>query len=80
MTVCGVLPMALAASTPVHLLVGAYVLTCTPEDARRTAAAIPGATCTVMEELGHFPMPELPAAFRSFFADALARMKVSADV
>lgn len=32
------------ARTPVHLLVGAYDLSCTPEDARRTAAAIPGAT------------------------------------
>jgi pimeloyl-ACP methyl ester carboxylesterase len=66
--------------TPVHLLVGAYDLTCTPEDARRTAAAIPGATCTVMEELGHFPMSEHPVGFRPFFADALARMKVTADV
>jgi pimeloyl-ACP methyl ester carboxylesterase len=68
------------AATPVHLLVGAYDLTCTPEDARRTAAAIPGATCTVMPELGHFPMSEHPAAFRPYFADALARMKVTADV
>jgi pimeloyl-ACP methyl ester carboxylesterase len=68
------------ARTPVHLLVGAYDLTCTPEDAKRTAAAIPGATCTVMEELGHFPMSEHPAGFRPFFADALARMKVPADV
>lgn len=68
------------ARTPVHLLVGAYDLTCTPEDARRTAAAIPGAACTVMDELGHFPMSEHPAGFRPFFADALARMKVAADV
>ena len=66
--------------TPVHLLVGAYDLTCTPEDARRTAAAIPGATCTVMDELGHFPMSEHPAGFRPFFADALARMKLPAEV
>jgi pimeloyl-ACP methyl ester carboxylesterase len=59
---------------PVHLLVGAYDLTCTPEDARRTAAAIPGATCTVMDELGHFPMSEHPLGFRPYFKDALARM------
>lgn len=59
---------------PVHLLVGAYDLTCTPEDARRTAAAIPGATLTVMQELGHFPMSEHPQAFRPYFADALALM------
>jgi pimeloyl-ACP methyl ester carboxylesterase len=65
--------------TPVHLLVGAYDLTCTPEDAKRTAAAISGATCTVMEELGHFPMSEHPAGFRPFFADALTRMKAPAN-
>jgi pimeloyl-ACP methyl ester carboxylesterase len=62
------------ARTPVHLLVGAYDLTCTPEDARRTAAAIPGATCAVMEELGHFPMSEHPQGFKPHFTDALARM------
>lgn len=60
--------------TPVHILVGAYDLTCTPEDARRTAEAIPGASLTVMDELGHFPMSEHPEAFRPYFADALARM------
>lgn len=64
-----------AARTPVHLMVGAYDLTCTPEDAARTAAAIPGATLTVMPELGHFPMSEHPAAFRPYFAEALARMR-----
>jgi pimeloyl-ACP methyl ester carboxylesterase len=63
------------AQTPVHLLVGAYDLTCTPEDACRTAKAIPGATIEVMEELGHFPMSEHPEGFRPFFLDALSRMK-----
>ena len=62
------------ARTPVHLIVGAYDLTCTPEDAARTAAAIPGATLAVMDELGHFPMSEHPAGFRPFFLDALGRM------
>lgn len=61
--------------TPVHILVGAYDLTCTPEDAARTAAAIPGATLAVMDDLGHFPMSEHPAGFRPFFLDALARMR-----
>lgn len=46
--------------TPVHIIVGAYDLTCTPEDAERTANAIPGATLAVMDELGHFPMSEHP--------------------
>lgn len=62
------------AHTPVHFLVGAYDLTCTPEDARRTADAIEGATLSVMPELGHFPMSEHPEAFRPYFADALKRM------
>ena len=60
--------------TPVHLIVGAYDLTCTPEDAKRTADAIAGATLSVMDELGHFPMSEHPTGFRPFFAEALRRM------
>ncbi len=64
--------------TPVHILVGAYDLTCTPEDAKRTARAIPGATVTVMDELGHFPMSEHPEGFRPFFIDALQKMRVPA--
>lgn len=60
--------------TPVHIIVGAYDLTCTPEDAERTAKAIPGATLAVMDELGHFPMSEHPEGFRPFFVDALAKM------
>jgi pimeloyl-ACP methyl ester carboxylesterase len=62
------------AKTPVHLLVGAYDLTCTPEDAARTARAIPGATIAVMDELGHFPMSEHPEGFRPFFVTALEKM------
>lgn len=60
--------------TPVHFLVGGYDFTCTPEDARRTADAIPGATLDVMSELGHFPMSEHPVAFRPFFLNALDKM------
>lgn len=60
--------------TPVHIIVGAYDLTCTPEDAKRTANAIPGATLAVMDELGHFPMSEHPDGFRPFFVEALAKM------
>lgn len=61
-------------ATPVHILCGVYDLTCTPEDATRTANAIPGATLEVMDELGHFPMSENPTAFKPYFASALARM------
>ena len=62
------------ATTPVHIIVGAYDLTCTPEDAERTANAIPGATLAVMDELGHFPMSEHPDGFRPFFIEALEKM------
>lgn len=68
------LPHIDTVSTPVHILVGAYDLTCTPEDAQRTADAIPGATLAVMDELGHFPMSEHPDGFKPFFRDALRRM------
>nr|WP_325249092.1 alpha/beta hydrolase [Amylibacter sp.] len=67
------------AQTPVHLLVGAYDLTCTPEDAKRTADAIAGASLTVMDELGHFPMSEHPEGFRPYFLDALERMKPATE-
>jgi pimeloyl-ACP methyl ester carboxylesterase len=72
------LPTIDTGKTPVHIIVGAYDLTCTPEDAKRTADAIPGATLAVMDELGHFPMSEYPEGFRPFFVDALARMPVAA--
>ncbi|GAA4219479.1 pimeloyl-ACP methyl ester carboxylesterase [Sagittula marina] len=62
------------AKTPVHFIVGAYDFTCTPEDAKRTADQIDGATLSIMEEVGHFPMSEHPDGFRPFFVDGLARM------
>lgn len=62
------------AKTPVHLIVGVYDLTCTPEDAKRTADAIDGATLSVMDEVGHFPMSEHPDGFRPFFFEALGKM------
>lgn len=57
--------------TPVHIMCGEYDLTCTPEDARRTADAIPGATLVIMKDLGHFPMSEHPLAFKPYFMEAL---------
>ena len=59
---------------PLHIMVGEYDMTCTPEDAERTARAIPGATLALMPGIGHFPMSENPAAFRPHFIAALARM------
>jgi len=65
------------AKTPVHIIVGAYDLTCTPADAERTANAIKGATLAIMDELGHFPMSEHPEGFRPFFAAALDKMAIT---
>ena len=59
---------------PVHIMVGTYDMTCTPEDAKRTADQITGATLAVMEGIGHFPMSENPATFRPHFIEALAKM------
>ncbi len=56
---------------PLFLLTGEYDFSCTPEDTARTAAAIPGASFTVMQELGHFPMAENPAQFRKYILPVL---------
>ena len=60
--------------TPVHIMCGEYDLTCTPEDALRTASAIEGATVTIMKDLGHFPMSEHPVAFKPYFMEALSKV------
>lgn len=62
------------AKTPVHFIVGAYDFTCTPEDAKRTADQIEGATLSVMDEVGHFPMSEHPEGFRPHFIEGLGKM------
>jgi pimeloyl-ACP methyl ester carboxylesterase len=62
------------AKTPAHFIVGAYDFTYTPEDAKRTADQVAGATLSVMDEVGHFLMSEHPEAFRPFFVEGLAKM------
>ncbi|WP_458757079.1 alpha/beta fold hydrolase [Afipia sp. TerB] len=56
---------------PLYLLTGEYDFSCSPEDTLRTAASIKGAKATVMEALGHFPMSENPAQFRTYIAPVL---------
>ena len=56
---------------PLYLLTGEYDFSCTPEDSRRTAASIKGARFTVMKGLGHFPMSEDPAQFRTYLLPVL---------
>lgn len=60
---------------PVYLLTGEYDFSCTPEDTLRTGKAIAGAETTIMEGLGHFPMSEDPAQFRSYILPVLERLR-----
>lgn len=62
---------------PLTMLTGEYDFSCTPEDTKRTAAAIPGAEVTIMKELGHFPMSENPAQFRRYILPVLERIKAA---
>src|ERR1700687_6130325 len=59
---------------PLYLLTGEYDFSCTPEDTMRTAAAIGGASVTIMERLGHFPMSENPEQFRRYIAPVPGRI------
>jgi len=59
---------------PLYLLTGEYDFSCTPDDTRRTAAAIKGASVTIMEQLGHFPMSENPEQFRRYIAPVLTEI------
>jgi pimeloyl-ACP methyl ester carboxylesterase len=63
---------------PLYLLTGAYDFSCTPEDTRRTAATISGARVTIMDGLGHFPMSEDPARFRTYILPVLDRIRGAA--
>lgn len=60
---------------PLYLLTGAYDFSCTPEDTRRTARAIPGARVEIMPELGHFPMSENPELFRAHLLPILEEIR-----
>jgi pimeloyl-ACP methyl ester carboxylesterase len=64
-----------AGRCPLYLLTGEYDFSCTPEDTRETAARIPGARLTIMEGLGHFPMSEHPARFRTYLLPVLEEIR-----
>ena len=64
-----------SASCPLYLLTGEYDFSCTPDDTLRTADAISGVKVTVMKELGHFPMSENPARFRSYILPVLDEIR-----
>jgi pimeloyl-ACP methyl ester carboxylesterase len=54
--------------TQVHVISGDYDWSATPERAKALADAIPGATYTRMEGMGHFPMSEDPKSFERYLA------------
>jgi pimeloyl-ACP methyl ester carboxylesterase len=60
---------------PLYLLTGEYDFSCTPADTERTASAIKGARYTMMKGLGHFPMSEHPAQFRSYLVPVLDEIR-----
>lgn len=59
---------------PVYLLTGEYDYSCRPEFSEATAARIDGAQCTIMTEMGHFPMSENPAQFRPYLLQVLGQI------
>jgi pimeloyl-ACP methyl ester carboxylesterase len=60
--------------TQVHVISGDYDWSATPERAKALADAIPGATYTRMEGMGHFPMSEDPKSFERYLATLLDRI------
>jgi len=60
---------------PLYLLTGEYDFSCTPEDTRRTAEKIKGAEVVIMTALGHFPMSENPAHFRTYILPVLEKIR-----
>src|ERR1019366_351017 len=62
---------------PLYLLTGAYDFSCTQEDTKRTAAAVPGAKVKIMEEMGHFPTGVNPARFREYILPVLEEIRQS---
>ncbi len=49
---------------PLYLLTGDYDFTVPPETTQLIADKVPGAEFTVMTEMGHFCINEIPARFR----------------
>ena len=60
---------------PMWLLTGDYDYSASPEATRATAAHIPGAQVTIMEQLGHFPMSENPPRFLNYLRPVLEAIK-----
>ena len=55
-----------------YVLSGDYDWSAYPAAAKALADAVPGATYTLMEGMGHFPMAEDPAQFKKYLLPVLA--------
>ena len=62
---------------PLYLMTGEYDYSCSPAETEEVAAMVPGATCTIMPGLGHFPMSEDPDRFLEHLRPALAAIAES---
>ena len=54
-----------------YVLIGDYDWSAYPEAAQELADKVPGATYTLMEGMGHFPMSEDPANFKRYISPVL---------
>ena len=54
-----------------YVLSGDYDWSAYPAAAKALADAVPGATYTLMEGMGHFPMAEDPVQFRKYLMPVL---------
>ena len=59
---------------PLHLLTGEYDLSATPELTAELANLVNATSFQVMDGLGHFPMSENPAQFRTYLLPVLDRI------
>ena len=62
------------------MLTGEYDYLTTPEDSARTAAQIKNGEFIEMGTIGHFPMSENHAVFRTYLIQALEILQDKADL
>ncbi|MDO8975445.1 alpha/beta fold hydrolase [Reyranella sp.] len=60
---------------PLFLLTGEYDYSCSPAETEEVAALVPGARCTIMPGLGHFPMSEDPERFLEHLRPVLSEIE-----
>jgi pimeloyl-ACP methyl ester carboxylesterase len=53
---------------------GEYDCSCTPERTLETASRIKGSKVTIMQGMGHFPMSENPALFKTYLMPILSEI------